>query len=78
MEFPEINSIGEKIKVIREEKKISQFSLACTLGISQAAYSKIELGKTEVKVKHLYMIAIALKLSVTDLLPETIPLTSHL
>lgn len=61
--------LGNKIRVLRERKKISQFEIAFALGMSQAAYSKIELGKTDIKVKHLYMIAGALDIPIYDILP---------
>lgn len=37
--------------------------------MSQAAYSKIERGETEVKARHLYLIAGVLGISIYDLLP---------
>ncbi len=61
--------IGERIRQKREEMKISQYAVAYCIGMSQAAYSKIERGETEVKVSHLYQIATVLKISVYDLLP---------
>ncbi|PYF77169.1 helix-turn-helix domain-containing protein [Pedobacter nutrimenti] len=62
--------IGEKIRERREHKKISQYAVAYAIGMSQAAYSKIERGETEVKVSHLYSIAAFLGTSVYELLPE--------
>lgn len=62
--------IGEKIREKRETKKISQYAVAYAIGMSQAAYSKIERGETEVKVSHLYSIAAFLGTSVYELLPE--------
>ena len=40
--------IGQKIKKIRELKNLTQTHLAQELGMTQSAYSKIELGETEV------------------------------
>lgn len=40
--------IGHKIKKIRELKNLTQTHLAQELGMTQSAYSKIELGETEV------------------------------
>ena len=37
-------SIGENIKRIREEKKMSQDSLAKTIGVTQSYIAKIENG----------------------------------
>lgn len=66
-----MNVVGNKIREIREGKKISQFAVAYALGMSQAAYSKIERGETEVKVKHLYCIATILHVSIYNLLPAS-------
>lgn len=64
--------VGETIRDIRESKKISQYAVAYSMGISQAAYSKIERGETEAKASHLYLIAGILKVSVYDLLPPSL------
>lgn len=70
-----INMIGKKIREIRERKKISQYAVAYAIDMSQAAYSKIERGETEVKVSHLYSIAACLDVSVYELLPPS--MASH-
>jgi transcriptional regulator with XRE-family HTH domain len=67
-----MKEIGENIRKLRESKKISQYAVAYTIGISQAAYSKIERGETEIKATHLYMIAGVFKISVYDLLPPSL------
>lgn len=51
------NTIGFKIRKIREIKNISQDYVAKNLGISQAAYSSIESGKTKVPENKLSIIA---------------------
>jgi len=66
------NTIGEKIREMRESKHISQFAMAFNLDMSQAAYSKIERGLTEIKAIHLYKIAGALGTSVYELLPPAL------
>lgn len=62
-------TIGEHIRSKREERKVSQFAVAFSLDISQAAYSKIERGETEIKVSQLYKIAQFLNISVYELMP---------
>lgn len=71
-----MKKIGEVIRDIRESKKISQYAVAYTIGMSQAAYSKIERGETEIKAKHLYLIAGVLGTSVYDLLPASLASSS--
>jgi len=56
MEFQPLQ-IGQKIKKLRELKNFTQSHLASELGITQSAYSKIELGETEVSFSKLTKIA---------------------
>lgn len=49
--------IGQKIKKLRELKNFTQSHLASELGITQSAYSKMELGETEVSYTKLSKIA---------------------
>lgn len=65
-------TVESKIRSAREEQRISQFAIAFAIGISQAAYSKIERGETEIKVSQIYGIAAFLNVSVHDLLPPSI------
>ncbi len=43
-----MNTIGEKIKKIRELKNYTQEYMAAQIGITQAGYSKIERGESDV------------------------------
>jgi transcriptional regulator with XRE-family HTH domain len=56
MEFQPLQ-IGQKIKKLRELKNFTQSHLASELGITQSAYSKLELGETEVSFSKLTKIA---------------------
>ena len=56
MEFQPLQ-IGQKIKKLRELKNFTQSHLAGELGITQSAYSKMELGETEVSLTKLHKIA---------------------
>ncbi|NBR15819.1 MAG: XRE family transcriptional regulator, partial [Crocinitomicaceae bacterium] len=40
--------IGHKIKKLRELKNLTQEHMAKSIGISQGAYSRMELGETEI------------------------------
>jgi XRE family transcriptional regulator, regulator of sulfur utilization len=54
---------GSKIRKIRELKSVSQHHVAKFLGISQAAYSCIESGKTKINDEKLLKISNALDVS---------------
>lgn len=60
--------VAEKIKKVRELKNFTQEHMAKTLGMSQAGYSKIESGNTEITLTKLNDIAKALDVQVEDLL----------
>lgn len=49
--------IGQKIKKLRELKNLTQEHMAGVIGLSQSAYSRIELGDTEVKYSKLERIS---------------------
>lgn len=49
--------IGNKLKLMREEKHLSQQQLAYRIGISASTVSKIEAGKWSVSVNMLAMFA---------------------
>lgn len=49
--------IGQKIKKLRELKNLTQTHVAEKLGVSQSAYSKMELGESEVTYNRLEKIS---------------------
>ena len=59
--------IGNKIKKIRELRNFTQKYMADELSLSQSAYSKIEMGETEITYTRLEKIA-----AVFDMKPEDI------
>ena len=63
-------AIGENIRLKRVEKRLSQENMAFDLDISQAAYSKIELGQTELTVSRVFEIAEILEVSPYIFLPK--------
>ena len=67
MEFQPLQ-IGQKIKKLRELKNFTQSHLASELGITQSAYSKIELGETEVSYTKLTKIAEVLGMSPEEIM----------
>ena len=60
--------LGNKIRSLRTLKGLSQENMAEMLGISAAAFSKIERGETDVNISRLHQIAHSLKVSIADLL----------
>lgn len=56
MEFQPLQ-IGQKIKKLRELKNFTQSYVARELGITQSAYSKIEIGESELSYNKLGKIA---------------------
>jgi transcriptional regulator with XRE-family HTH domain len=59
MEMKELR-LGYKIKKIREFKNVTQKQIADALGITQSAYSKIEMGETDVPYSRLEKISTVL------------------
>lgn len=63
-----IQNIGFKLKTLREINNYSQEYIAGQLNISQAAYSKIESGATQLAIEHLTKLAEVYKLTPNDIL----------
>jgi transcriptional regulator with XRE-family HTH domain len=63
--------IGTNIKNARLMRNYSQDYLANCLAISQNAYSKIELGKSQLTVERAFKIAAILEVSLEDLIAGT-------
>jgi len=60
--------VQEKIKNIRELKNLTQEYVAEKLGITQAAYSKIESGTTKISYDKLFQISNILDIEIQELL----------
>lgn len=60
--------LGNRIRVLRVSRELSQENMAAELGLSIGAYSNIERGITDISVSRLYRIAEILNSSVFDLL----------
>lgn len=63
-----MQTLGNKIKKVREIKGFKQEYMAELLGISQPSYSKIETDEASVSQDRLEQIAKALEVSVADIL----------
>ena len=66
-------TIGENIRKVRLEKKLSQQKLGTLLGVSQAMIAQYETGKRIPKIETLDRIAEALNVPRNDLLTDTSP-----
>jgi transcriptional regulator with XRE-family HTH domain len=64
-----METIGDKIRILRLTKNYSQEYMAFMLEISQAAYSKLERNETEFTVPRIYAIAEILEVSPFKLMP---------
>ena len=56
--------LGENLKKIRQEHKLTQVELANMLGISQKSYSHWETGKNEASLENLIKLADLLEVSI--------------
>lgn len=60
--------VGEKIKTVREIKKLSQEDMAHKLGLTVSTYARLERGESRMYLQVLEEIAQILEMNVTDLL----------
>ena len=63
-----VKSVSSNIRKVREFRDYTQEYLAMKLGISQNAYSKIELAYTRITLERLIQIAQILEVDSVDLL----------
>ena len=61
-------AVASNIRKIREFRNYTQDYLAAKIGISQNAYSKIELGYSKITLDRLFHIAILLEVPATQLI----------
>jgi transcriptional regulator with XRE-family HTH domain len=60
--------VGQKIKKLRELRNYTQAHMADELGLTQGAYSKIELGESEISLSRLEKIAAILNLKPEEII----------
>jgi len=60
--------VGERIKLLRGKKGLSQQDLADLCGFEKSNMSRIESGKSNLTIKTLNIIAIALSVRISELL----------
>jgi transcriptional regulator with XRE-family HTH domain len=61
-------NIGTKIKKLRELKNLTQEHMASVIGVTQSAYSRMELGETEITYSKLARIADELGMKPEDVI----------
>jgi transcriptional regulator with XRE-family HTH domain len=66
----EMNAVAANIRKVRVNKNYTQDYLAAKLGISQNAYSKIELGYSKIALDRLFHISSILETDVMQLLNQ--------
>jgi len=64
----EMKAVAANIRKVREYRNYTQEYLAAKLGISQNAYSKIELSYSKITLDRLFHIALILEVEVIELL----------
>ena len=64
----EMKAVAANIRKVREYRNYTQDYLAAKLGISQNAYSKIELGYSKITLDRLFHIVLILEIEVVELL----------
>ncbi|GAB4055042.1 helix-turn-helix domain-containing protein [Spirosoma foliorum] len=67
-----MNPIATKIRKLREIHGYPQEYVAFQLGVSQAAYSKKETGRTELSLTVLQQVSALYKISLMDLIELTL------
>jgi transcriptional regulator with XRE-family HTH domain len=65
-----MNTIGNKIRLLREERELSQENMASVLGITQSNYARLEKDDNRISVPRLIIIAKTLETTVTELVGE--------
>ena len=62
--------VGQKIKMYRQKKKMSQKELGKLIGVGDSAISAYELGKNSLTLSIIFKIAKILDVKVNDLFPD--------
>lgn len=69
--------IGSKIKLKREELRISQAELSEKLNLSRSSISNIEIGRHQIQLTTLYEIAIELGIDIKNLIPDILEINTY-
>jgi transcriptional regulator with XRE-family HTH domain len=66
-----LQEIGERIRMVRLAKKLSQENVAEMLGLTVTSYGKIEQGKSDISISRLQDIAKTLDIDMGEILRST-------
>ena len=62
-----VKEIGQRIKMERQKKNMTQIDLASKCNVEQSSLARIESGKTNPTIKSLLSIAAALEIDIKEL-----------
>jgi transcriptional regulator with XRE-family HTH domain len=65
-----MNTIGNKIRLLREERGLSQENMASALEMTQSNYARLEKDDNRISVPRLIIIAKTLETTVTEIVGE--------
>lgn len=63
---------GKRLREVREEAGISQEKLAELAGLHRTYVSSVERGKRNISIENIERLALALGVTMRDLMPETV------
>jgi transcriptional regulator with XRE-family HTH domain len=70
-----LRDFGQRVRALREERGLTQMSLAHVAGLHPTYLGSIETGQRNVALLNLYALAGALDVELTELLPPRVPRT---
>jgi transcriptional regulator with XRE-family HTH domain len=65
-----MNTVGNKIRLLREERGLSQENMAASLDMTQSNYARLEKDDNRISIPRLIVIAKTLDITVTELVGE--------
>lgn len=69
--YPVKQKYGNIIRIIRQNKSLSQQNMADEMGITVSSYSKMERGEIDIKLSRLLQIAEALDVPLSEIIGDT-------
>lgn len=60
--------LGERIKLLRQSKELSQEKFAYHIGMDRTYFSSVESGKRNISIQNIEKIAYGLDISISELL----------